>query len=156
MDRVKLVAAVTCIALAACGADLLNNAGIHAHVDDQLQNDPQAARPVDRLATNLELLVPVLGTYELDHAVYGSARPSGIVFDWLLGGLAPLALAGASFAVDGARTRSLLRWTALGLYASTRIGVLVIGNLHVSEYNDYLASRTAAPRGFAVSAGWHW
>jgi hypothetical protein len=42
------------------------------------------------------------------------------------------------------RTRRILGWTALGLYASTRVGILVIGNLHISEFDRYLGIRLTA------------
>ena len=124
------------VALCGCGGDLLNNAGIHAYVDET-----PTAQPISRAATSFELLVPIWGSYMLDRHVYGSVRPSGVVFDWILGGLVPAVLTGSSFAVHDADTRSLLRWSALGLYAGTRVGVEVIGNLHVSEYNGYLSRR---------------
>lgn len=120
------------IALSGCGADLLNNAGIHAHVDET-----PGAQPISRAATSFELLVPIWGSYMMERHVFGSVRPSGIVFDWILGGLVPAVLAGTSFAVHDADTRSRMRWSALGLYAGTRVAVEVIGNLHVSEYNEY-------------------
>jgi hypothetical protein len=141
---------VFAVVLGACGADLLNNSAIHAHVDDQLAH--RRASPIgDRLLLSAGALVPILGSCELDHRVFGSVRPSAIVFDWILGGVAPAALLVASFATGDASARSALRWTALGLYGGTRIGVLVIGNLHISEYDDYLARRT---RGVALSVSW--
>jgi hypothetical protein len=135
----KLAVAVAVTALAGCGADMMNNAALHAHVDELVQHEPPD--PLDHVTTSLALLVPVVGTYRLDRAAFGSVRPSGVAFDWVLGGLAPLALVGASFAVADGRTRQALRWSALGLYVATRIGVLVIGNMHVSEFDDYLAAR---------------
>ena len=144
------VALVAPVAFAACGADLLNNTALHAHVDE-LVAQHESPEPLGHVATSLALLVPVLGTYRLDRAAFGSVRPSGVIFDWVLGGLAPLALVGASFAVSDARTRQALRWTALGLYVATRIGVLVIGNMHVSELDDYLATRPVN-----LGIGWRW
>jgi hypothetical protein len=133
------LAVVALLGLAACGGDMMNNAALRAHVDDLVahgQRPPQ----LDHLTASAELLVPVLGSTELDRAAYGGIRPSGVVFDWVLGGIAPLALLGASFAVSDARARRSMRWAALGLYVATRVGVLVIGNLHVSEYDDYAAN----------------
>jgi len=125
------------LVLCGCGGDLLNNAGIHAHVDET-----PGAQPISHAATSFELLVPIWGSYMMERRVYGGARPSGILFDWILGGLVPAVLTGTSFAVHDAGTRSDLRWSALGLYIGTRAGVETIGNLHVGEYNDYLAQRT--------------
>ena len=139
------LAAVALLGLAACGSDLLNNAALHAHVDDVVRRGETPA-PLDHVTTSAELLVPVLGSARLDRAAYGGIRPSGVVFDWVLGGIAPLALLGASFAVGDARTRRSLRWAALGLYVATRVGVLVIGNLHVSEYDDYAANLSVGLR----------
>jgi len=138
--------AVASLVLAACGGDLLNHAALHAHVDEVVAT----AQPLDHVTTSLELMVPVLGSARLDRAAFGSIRPSGVVFDWVLGGVAPLALVGASFAISDARTRQAMRWAALGLYLATRIGVLVIGNLHVSEYDEYLAGRQAT-----AGVSWH-
>ncbi len=135
------------LALCGCGADLLNNAAIHAHIDETPD-----AQPISRATTSFELLVPIWGSYMMERRAYGNVRPSGIVFDWILGGLVPAVLVGTSFAVHDAGTRSTLRWSALGLYAGTRVGVEIIGNLHVGEFNDYLAERKqiknpASPRG---------
>jgi len=93
------------------------------------------------------MLVPVFGSVRLDDKVFGGVRPSGIVFDWMLGGIAPLGLAVTALATDGrwsSRSRAILGWSALGLYASTRVAVLVVANLHVSEYNRYLRLRLTA------------
>ncbi|HEY4056952.1 MAG TPA: hypothetical protein VGM39_10090 [Kofleriaceae bacterium] len=150
----SVAAVVGILGCAGCGVDLLNNKALHAHVDDLVQNDPANARRADRVSLDAELLVPIFGTYRLDQRVFGSSRPSGIVFDWILGGVAPVALAGSSFLVDDPDTRSALRWSALGLYGATRIAVEIIGNLHISEYNRYLGqqqSRAAAPIGLSLS-----
>jgi hypothetical protein len=81
------------------------------------------------------------------------------VIDWLLGGLLPLGLAIAAVAVED--RRALFGWTAAGLYAATRIGVLVVANLHVGEYNRYLhvrlgAASSAAGPVPALVASWSW
>jgi len=146
--------AIAWLACAGCGADLLNNQAIHAHVDDLLQHDPADARPADRLTLSAGALVPIYGSYELDHRVFGSVRPSAIIFDWILGGLVPAVLAATSFAVDDTHTRSWLRWGALGLYGATRLGVLIVGNLHINEYDDYLAKQQASPH--VLAASWVW
>ena len=137
MRRAIVLGAV--LASRVASADLLNNEGIHAHVDAQLAAGvtPELA---DHLTFSLEALVPILGSYELDQRVYGSTRPSGVIFDWILGGIVPLALGIGALATHG-QTRRVLGWTALGLYVSTRIAVLTIGNLHVSEYNSRIELR---------------
>lgn len=140
-------------------ADFANNEALHGHIDAMLRGvdvssldpDRREALFADRLTLSLGSLVPIFGTYRLDHKVFGGVRPSAVVFDWVLGGLAPAGL-GLVALEDGSlssHTRSILGWSALGLYASTRIGVLIIGNLHVSEYNRYLRVRLgiAAARG---------
>ncbi|MEO6776351.1 MAG: hypothetical protein ABI467_25640 [Kofleriaceae bacterium] len=144
-------------ALAGCGADVLNNAAIHAHVAELVAHDRAHAVPANRWALTAGALVPIFGSYELDTRVYGGLRPSAIVIDWILGGLLPAAGAIASFAVDDAHTRTLLRWSALGLYGTTRIGVIVVGNLHVDEYDDTLTRELAVgPRAHVAMVGWSW
>jgi hypothetical protein len=153
---------------AAC-ADMMNNGAMHDHADATLA---RASRDhvdrhellADRVTLNLGVAVPIYGSYALDQRVFGGVRPSAVVFDWILGGAAPAALGITALADGGlsARTRSTLGWTALGLYASTRIGVLVIGNLHISEYNRYIKLRagiTEGPSGQlapALVAGTSW
>ncbi|MGE5183923.1 MAG: hypothetical protein ACM31C_17755 [Acidobacteriota bacterium] len=149
-----LAVALALLASRSAAADFANNEAIHAHVDatlravgvTSLDARQRAALHADRLTLSLGALVPVLGTYRLDEKVFGSVRPAGVIFDWVLGGLVPATLGLVAWQ-DGAlssHTRSVLAWTALGLYASTRLGVLVIGNWHVSEYNHYLDVRLAA------------
>lgn len=137
------LALAAAVALPACGADMMNNALIHEHVDDLVAHDRPHATPADRWLLTAGALVPGLGSYRLDHRVYGSLRPSAIVFDWILGGLVPAALLATSFAVDGAHTSSTLRWTALAAYGVTRIAVVSVGTMHITEYDGYLAQRLA-------------
>ncbi|MEP6859826.1 MAG: hypothetical protein ABJE66_04350 [Deltaproteobacteria bacterium] len=133
-------------------ADLANNEAIHEHVDavvagvDVTALDPARTRALlaDRLTLSLGALVPIYGSYKLDHKVFGDVRPAAVVFDWILGGFVPVGLGVTALAGGNAlssETRSILAWTAVGLYASTRIGVFVIGNLHISEYNRVLRLR---------------
>jgi hypothetical protein len=155
-DRLVHVAWMS-ILVAGCGADLLNNQGIHDHVAELVAHDPAAARPADRLALTVGALVPIYGSYKLDHQVYGDVRPSAYVFDWVLGGLAPAALATASVLVGSPHTQRWLRWTAVGLYGTTRIAVMVVGNLHINTYDadiDQHTASTAPARVLAV--GWTW
>nr|HEX4316148.1 hypothetical protein [Kofleriaceae bacterium] len=140
------------LSLSACGADLLNNAAIHAHVDDQLAHTAAPPPRPPRWQLDAGVAIPIYGSYAVDTAVYGSVRPSAYVFDWFLGAIAPAALLGASFATTRG-TAGALRWTALGLYATTRVAIEVVGNLHVDEYDAYLDQRSKA-RVAAVSIAW--
>ncbi len=141
-------------------ADLANNELIHEHVDavtrnvDRASLDPVATRALmaDRLTLSLGVLAPGYGSYVLDRKVFGSLRPAAVVCDWILGGFVPAGLGVAALAGGGAlspSTRSILGFTALGLYGATRIGVLVVGNLHISEYNHEVELRL----GVAPAAG---
>lgn len=145
------------VAARTASADFANNEAIHAHVDSlvastdgaALAPDARRALRADRGTLTLGALIPIYGSYELDHKVFGGVRPAAIVFDWLLGGIVPAGLAITALASHGS-TRSILSWSALGLYATTRVGVLIIGNLHISEYNRYLQLRLGvaeSPRG---------
>jgi hypothetical protein len=147
-EVVKVLALlVVLLAARTASADILNNELLHAHVDEVAAAAPTdaAARAdlfADRTTLSLGALVPVLGTYRLDHQVFGSVRPSAVAFDWILGGAVPVGLGVVALLASG-RTRSICAWSAVGLYASTRIAILTIGNLHVSEYNAYLHVKLA-------------
>jgi hypothetical protein len=129
-------------------ADFTNNEAIREHVDAEMAR--LASAPVDdsarhsllasRLTLSIASLVPVLGSYLLDTKVYGEIRPAAILFDWILGGLIPASLAVAALALNG-ETRAVLGWTALGIYGATRVGVIVVGNLHIGEYNRLVQLR---------------
>jgi hypothetical protein len=148
-------------------ADLANNEALHDHVDALartrvgVMGEVREALFADRLTLSLGALIPIFGTYRLDEKVFGSVRPSAIVFDWVLGGAAPLVL--GVVALEGGalspHTRAIVGWTAVGLYAATRIGVLIIGNLHVTEFNRYLGLRlgvAAVPGAGLVLATTSW
>ena len=142
--RIAIGVAVLGVARVAA-ADFANNEALHAHVEvlaAAAPTDPVARQALvaHRASLSLGALVPILGTYRLDHRCYGEVRPAAYAFDWVVGGLAPAGLGIAALAESG-HTRAVLAWTAVGLYASTRIGILVIANLHVSEYNRYLRLR---------------
>ena len=130
-------------------ADLVNNTLLHAHVDE-LVAKPHGDLAASHVTLTLGALVPIYGTYQLDERVFGSVRPSAMLFDWFLGGIAPAALGITALASHG-ETRAITAWTALGLYAATRLGVILVGNLHVAEYNRYIAVKLA-PTG--ISATW--
>jgi hypothetical protein len=148
---IRCIAAVVVCTCAPARADLMNNEAIREHVDEVLADGSLDASRVralraDRLTLDLGLLVPIYGSIALDRKVFGGVRPSAVVFDWVLGGIAPAGLAIAALAGDGWShdTRTRLAWTAIGLYATTRIAVLVVGNLHISEYNRLLQLRLGA------------
>jgi hypothetical protein len=127
-------------------ADIMNNEAIREHVDALFADGSLEASRLraHRLTLNLGLLVPVYGSIALDRKVFGGIRPSAIVFDWVLGGIVPAGLAVAAFAGPESWPRTRLAWTAIGLYAATRVAVLVVGNLHISEYNRLLELRVGA------------
>jgi hypothetical protein len=139
-------------------ADLLNHELLRAHVDAELAHldvakldaDQREALYAPRLSLTVGLLVPGFGSYRLEQRMFGGIRPSGIVFDWVLGGAAPVALGVAALATDG-RTRAICAWTALALYATTRAGMLVIGSWHISAYNHEVDIRLA---GAGLAASW--
>lgn len=136
----KAPLALALLAASPARADLLNDAALHAHVDAEVARGEVAE--VGHLGLSLGALVPVLGSYRIDQAMFGELRPTAVVIDWILGGLLPLGLAIAALSVED--RRAMFGWTAVGLYAATRIGVLVVGNLHVTEYNRYLHVRLGA------------
>ncbi len=147
-----VVVVVTLSTSSVAQADLANNEGIREHVDAILigvepnRLDPARVRALlaNRLTLNLAVIVPIYGSYKLEHKVFGSMRPAGIVVDWILGGLVPVGLAATALAGSSAlsdRTRAILGWTALGLYTATRIGILVVANHHISEYNRLVRLR---------------
>ncbi len=126
-------------------ADFANNEALHAHVDAlaaAAPRDPAARQALfaSRASLSLGALVPIFGTYRIDRRCYGEVRPAAYAFDWVLGGVAPAGLGIAALTESG-HTRAVLAWTAVALYASTRIGILVIASSHVSEYNRYLRLR---------------
>ena len=99
--------------------------------------------------------MPGWGTYRLEKIVFGEVRPAGIIGDWLVGGALPLGLAIGAYAADDPSTRRALAWTAVGLYAGTRLAIIVFGNLHISAYREALKLKLApAPGGAAVSVHW--
>jgi hypothetical protein len=115
----------------------------------------RAKLDTSRLTFAVTALVPGVGTYRLEKRVFGEVRPAGIVGDWGIGGAVPLGLLLGSYATDDRETRTALRWSALGLYAGTRLVILVIGNLHISTYRRALDARfTASPTGAAVTIRW--
>jgi hypothetical protein len=146
-----LIVAVSATVARVAYGDLANNEAIHDHVDDVVRSveraklDParRAALFANRLELSASALVPIYGSLQLDRKVFGGVRPAAVVFDWILGGVAPVTLAVIALEDTALsnRTRSICAWTALGLYTSTRLGVLIVGNLHVSEFNRYLALR---------------
>jgi hypothetical protein len=166
------VAAATVLALSCARdsrADVAGDEDIDAHADAvakhvsrSLDAASKKALLADRAALSFATLVPIFGTYELDTTVFGEVRPAAVLFDWLLGGLVPAALAVTALAGDGVLSpdsRAGLAWTALGLYASTRIGILIIGNTHITEYNRRLSLKLGlalAPNSGVVSVGLRW
>ena len=133
----KLAVLALLLATSSARADMMNDEALHAQVDADVASG--SAHPYDHLGFSLGALVPIFGTTRLDRAMFGDVRPTAVVVDWILGGLLPLGLAIAAVAVED--RRAAFGWTAAGLYAATRIAILVVGNLHISEYNRYLHVR---------------
>jgi hypothetical protein len=154
----RLVTAAVLATSATARADFANHELLRAHVDDVLAHvvvghldaDQRAALYAPRLSLTAGLLVPGFGTYRLEQRMFGGIRPAGIVFDWILGGAAPIALGITALASDG-RTRSICAWTALALYATTRAGILAIGSWHISAYNHEVDVHLA---GSGLTATW--
>ncbi len=134
-------------------ADMMNDEALHAHVDAVLAEG--APTDVSRVSLSLGVLVPIFGTTRLDRAMFGEVRPTAVLVDWILGGLVPLGLAVAAVAVQD--RRAAFGWTAAGLYAATRIAILVVGNMHISEYERYLHVRVGTVGSTpALVASWSW
>lgn len=138
----SLVVAIVLMSASVARADFINHDLLHAHVDrmfagvdvGRLTPAQRDALYADRLTLMAGALIPVFGTWRIEDKVFGGLRPAGVIFDWGLGGAAPVGLAIAAFATTGT-TRTVCAWTAIGLYAATRIGIMIIGNLHISAYN---------------------
>jgi hypothetical protein len=138
----SLVLAIVLTTTSVARADVINHDLLHAHVDRmfagvdvaRLTPAQREALYADRLTLMAGALIPIFGTWRIEDKVFGGLRPAGVIFDWVLGGVAPLGLAITAFATTGT-TRTVCAWTAIGLYASTRIGIMIIGNLHISAYN---------------------
>ncbi|MBL9012754.1 MAG: hypothetical protein JNL83_01170 [Myxococcales bacterium] len=140
----------------AASADILSHERLRAYVAAM---DTRGATyeqlDTSRAAFIATALIPGWGTYRLEKIVFGEVRPAGIIGDWLVGGALPVGLAIGAYAADDPSTRRALAWTAAGLYAGTRLVILVVGNLHISEYRDALRVKLApAPGGAAVSFAW--
>lgn len=154
----RLAIALVVLSAGTARADFLNHELMRQHVAEtfanldlaKLDDAQREALYADRTTLTLGLLVPVLGTYRMEEKVFGGVRPAGVIFDWFLGGAVPLGLGITALATDG-RTREVCAWTALGLYATTRLAILLIGSAHVSAYNEevrgHLSSRSHADRG---------
>lgn len=137
-------------------ADILSHDRLRAHVATMdVTAKTRDDLDTSRAAFIATALVPGWGTYRLEKIVFGEVRPAGIIGDWVVGGALPLGLAIGAYAADDPSTRRALAWTAAGLYAGTRLAILVIGNLHISAYREALALRfSPAPGGAAVSIRW--
>lgn len=154
---VAVLVAIACVlSPVAASADILSHDRLRAYVAAM---DTRGATyeqlDTSRAAFVATALIPGWGTYRLEKIVFGEVRPAGIVGDWLVGGALPVGLAIGAYAADDPSTRRALAWTAAGLYAGTRLVILVVGNLHISEYRDALRVKLApAPGGAAVSFAW--
>jgi hypothetical protein len=139
---VRTAVIVIVLLAATARADLLSHDRLRAHVARlDIAHTTRDELDTSRVAFVVSALVPGFGTYRLEKRVFGEVRPAGIIGDWGAGGLVPAGLLVWSYYADDSDTRSALRWTALGLYAGTRVAILVIGNLHISAYRKALDVR---------------
>ncbi len=139
---------VTLFSATSVQADLTGTKKIHLQIDKELaeidleslslrEKQDMLADPV-RL--NLNMLIPIYGSYVLDTKLYGDVRPPAIIFDWTLGGFIPLGLLFFTAAKGdslSAKARKSMISTAIGLYLVTRIGVVITINEHIHQYNKY-------------------
>ncbi|MEP7123025.1 MAG: hypothetical protein ABJE95_19005 [Byssovorax sp.] len=154
----------------AASADPAGSQSIRDHVDATLLrlDVPAMTAPekqallADRRTLNLGLLVPCYGSYALDAKVYGELQPAAVVFDWVLGGIVPVGLGVGALADRDlpSGTRAGLAWTAAALYVTSRVGVLIIANGHITDYNAAMRWRlglsAAGPRTWGVAATGRW
>lgn len=143
--------------------DLTGQAVIRDHIDKQLAeldlatlDDAQKhALLVDPLCLNLNMIVPVYGSYILDTTLYGAVQYPAVIADWLLGGLVPLALTATALlgqAAFGELPRNIMLGSALALYLGTRVAVLLVINEHIHVYNDYMREQLGLPGTDAAGA----
>jgi hypothetical protein len=129
---VRAVALAIVLAASTSRADVLNHELLRKHVDQLAEHGAVDEAP--RVSLVLPTLIPGIGTYRVEKRVFGGLRPAGVVFDWGLGGAVPVTFGAIALGSSG-RTRDVCAWTAIGAYAVTRLAILVIANLHISEYN---------------------
>ena len=140
------------LATRAAAADPLGHDRIRAHVAALERAKLERASHV---AFSLRALVPIYGSATMESTVFGGVRPTGVAVDWILGGAVPAGLAIAALATDDRHARSILAWSALGLYATTRLAILVVGNLHMRAYNHAIDLRLATESpGVALALHW--
>lgn len=137
-------------------ADLLSHDRLRSHVAAlDVGRTTYDELDTSRITFSLSALVPGFGTYRLERRVFGEVRPAGVLGDWILGGLVPAGLAIGAVVANDPDTRAALAWTAAGLYVTTRLVILVVGNLHITTYRRALALRFAAtPNTAGVSIAW--
>jgi hypothetical protein len=73
----------------------------------------------------------------MEKETYGSLRRSGVLFDWIIGSLIPVILCLAGVLVEESTPTTV----GIALFSTVRIGVVVVGNDHVREHNEYLRKR---------------
>lgn len=133
-------------------ADITGTQKIRDNVDKKLKdldissmsNEEKEKLLASPVRLNINMIVPIYGSYILDNTLYGSIRPPAYIFDWTLGGIVPLGLLGVSILGRNrysGRKIKIMRITALSLYLVTRIGVFVTINEHIYQYNKYMKQR---------------
>ncbi|MBW1767161.1 MAG: hypothetical protein JRJ02_05780 [Deltaproteobacteria bacterium] len=130
-------------------ADLTGTGKIQEHIHKKLESleiqamseDEKRDLLVNTLRLNLNMVIPVYGSYILDNTLYGNVRPPAIIFDWSLGGFIPLVLlltvVMGKDKISRKRKEAMI-YTAVGLYIITRIGVIITINDHIRHYNEYI------------------
>lgn len=133
-------------------ADITGTQKIKDNIDRKLANLDIASMSqqekddmlADQFRLNLNMLVPVYGSYVLDTKLYGDVRPPALIFDWTLGGFIPLGLLLISTLGKekmSTKQKNSLISTAVGLYLITRVGVYLTINEHIYQYNKYMKMR---------------
>ena len=133
-------------------ADLTGTSRIKSHADNKLEGldikkmseDSKKDLLVSPIRLNLNMIIPVYGSYILDNSLYGNVRPPAIIFDWTLGGFIPLAMmlaAGIGRGSISLNRKKVLIYAAVSLYILTRVAVIITINEHIHNYNKYMKNR---------------
>ena len=117
-------------------ADVTGASAIHSCVDEKLFTNSKVL-PVSHTTITLVLLLPLYGVWHMEKETYGSLRRSGVIFDWIIGTLIPVILCLAGVLLEENTSTTV----GIALFGVIRIGVVIVGNDHVREHNEYLRKR---------------